>query len=78
MLEIKQINYRGERTRILIARALLKDSDLYIFDEISTGLDEKLFNEIVDDIINYLKNKTIIFIDHKSMNNKYFNKSISL
>lgn len=68
----------GERTRILIARALLKDSDLYIFDEISTGLDEKLFNEIVDDIINYLKDKTIIFIDHKSIDNKYFNKSISL
>src|SRR5699024_281913 len=29
----------GEKTRILVARALANESDLYIFDEISTGLD---------------------------------------
>ena len=68
----------GERTRVLIARALYKDCELYIFDEISTGLDETLFYEIFDDIMKYLESKTVIIIDHKYINESYFTKSISI
>ncbi|WP_296255639.1 ABC transporter ATP-binding protein [uncultured Ezakiella sp.] len=66
----------GERTRVLLARALYKDCQLYIFDEISTGLDESLFYEIFDDLMNYLEAKTVISIDHKNISENYFTKSI--
>lgn len=68
----------GEKTRVLLARALYKDSCLYIFDEISTGLDEILFYEIFDDLMKYLESKTIITIDHKHIDENYFTKSISI
>lgn len=68
----------GERTRVLLARALYKDCELYIFDEISTGLDENLFYEIFDDLMKYLESKTIITIDHKYIRENYFTKSISM
>lgn len=68
----------GEKTRVLLARALYKDCELYIFDEISTGLDESLFYEIFDDVMKYLESKTIIVIDHKYIDEKYFTKSISI
>ena len=66
----------GEKTRLLLARALYKDCELYIFDEISTGLDESLFYEIFDDVMKFLQSKTIIVIDHKYIDEKYFTKSI--
>ncbi len=66
----------GEKTRVLLARALYKDCELYIFDEISTGLDEALFYEIFDDTMKYLESKTIIIIDHKYISEDYFTKSI--
>ncbi len=68
----------GEKTRLLIARALCKDSELYIFDEISTGIDEDLFYELFDDLMEFLKNKTVIVIEHKYLDSKYFNKFIDL
>ena len=68
----------GEKTRVLLARALYKDCELYIFDEISTGLDEILFYEIFDDIMKYLELKTVIIIDHKNISENYFTKSISI
>ncbi|MEJ8751892.1 ABC transporter ATP-binding protein [Lagierella sp. ICN-221743] len=68
----------GERTRVLIARALYKECELYIFDEISTGLDETLFYEILDDIMKYLESKTVIIIDHKNIDENYFTKNISI
>ncbi len=66
----------GEKTRVLLARALLINSELYILDEISTGLDEKLFYDIFDDVINYLGEKTVIVIDHKKINDEYFDAVI--
>ena len=68
----------GEKTRVLLARALYKDCELYIFDEISAGLDETLFYEIFDDTMKYLSSKTIITIDHKYIDEKYFTKSIAI
>lgn len=66
----------GERTRLLIARALCKDCELYIFDEISTGLDEALFYEIFNGIMEFLSYKTVIVIDHKFIDERHFNKNV--
>lgn len=68
----------GEKTRVLLARALYKDCELYIFDEISTGLDEVLFYEIFDDLMKYLESKTVIIIDHKYICENYFTKTVSI
>lgn len=55
----------GERQRIAIARALLKDAQIYMFDEFSSSLDS--FNEqlIIDLIQSKYANKTQIFIAHR-------------
>lgn len=66
----------GEKTRVFVARSLVQEADLYIFDEISTGLDEAIFQDMLEKIVEYLEGKTIIFIDHRYMDTKYFDKSI--
>lgn len=53
----------GEQTRIGLAQALIKDSPIMILDEPTSGVDEKMS----EDIVNYLKaqkDKTIIYITH--------------
>lgn len=55
----------GEKQRLAIARAYLRKSDIYIFDEITSALDEGIEQEVID-IIHELSNSSIvIFITHK-------------
>ena len=55
----------GEKQRIAIARAFVKNSDLYIFDEPSSALDA-IAEEQLYQIINSIPNdKTVIFISHR-------------
>jgi ATP-binding cassette subfamily B protein len=55
----------GEKQRIAIARAIVKNSDLYIFDEPSSALDA-IAEEQLYQIINSIPNdKTVIFISHR-------------
>ena len=55
----------GQKQRMAVARALLKKANIYIFDEITSGMDESLECDIVSNIINAI-NGTIIFITHSS------------
>lgn len=55
----------GQIQRLSIARALLKDSALYIFDEATSNIDIES-EKIILDLIDILKNtKNIIFISHR-------------
>ena len=58
----------GEAQRIGIARALYKDSDLLILDEITSSLDKNNENKIMDIIKDISKSKTIIVISHNEKN----------
>lgn len=55
----------GQRQRLSIARALLHDTDYYIFDEATSNIDAAS-EEIIMNVIRELKEtKTILFITHR-------------
>jgi len=55
----------GERQRIAFARCLSKQSaEIFIFDEVTSFLDKKNRNVVMESIIKYTSNKTVIFITH--------------
>lgn len=59
----------GEKTRIKIARALAnKEADIYLFDEISAGIDSNNLCNIFNNIENFLRkqNKIRIYVDHSN------------
>tara|TARA_B100000787_G_scaffold100042_1_gene73881 strand:- start:716 stop:2440 length:1725 start_codon:yes stop_codon:yes gene_type:complete len=55
----------GQKQRIGVARALYRDSDLIIFDESTSSLDNVTEKQFIDDIFRIFEDKTIIFISHK-------------
>lgn len=55
----------GQRQRLGIARALYRDPELMIFDEVTSSLDDENENKIVETIKDFKGKKTIIIISHK-------------
>lgn len=68
----------GERQRIILARSILRTSNIYIFDEAFGQIDIDLTNKIIDDLFKYLNDKTIIVISHRNNSKKYFNRVLKL
>ena len=54
----------GERSRIIMARALLKDCPIIIFDETFSAVEENDANKMINKIFNYYKDKTFVLISH--------------
>lgn len=67
----------GEKQRIILARALLNDFQILILDEALSEVDYKLEERIMQNIRNYFKDKTIIYITHKN-HDKMFDKIINV
>ena len=55
----------GQRQRIAIARAILKDSDILILDEATSALDSESEGEIIANLQDLYKDKTMIVISHR-------------
>lgn len=55
----------GQRQRISFARALLKNSNIYLLDEFSSNLDSETERLLVDNISSLLAPKTTIIIAHR-------------
>ena len=55
----------GEKQRIVLARAFLKDSSFYILDESTSSLDFVTENAIFDMIYNKLSHKSMLIIAHR-------------
>lgn len=58
----------GQRQRLALARALLHNSDIYIFDEATSNIDIESENDIVEQIIKLAKTRTVILISHRLAN----------
>lgn len=55
----------GQRQRLAVARALLKDSPIYLFDEATSNIDSDS-EAVILNVIDHLKtNKTVLFISHR-------------
>lgn len=68
----------GEKERIILARTLLCDFEILLIDEGLSQVDLNLERNILKDIIEYLKEKTVIFISHRNQNKDLFDKVIHL
>ena len=58
----------GQCQRLALARALLHDSDIYIFDEATSNIDIDSENDIMEEIKTLAKEKTVILISHRLAN----------
>ena len=68
----------GQKQRLAIARCLYKDSDVYIFDEATGSLNVESRLKIVDSVLKYLNDKTVIYISHNLDEKKFFKKTLEL
>ena len=58
----------GQRQRLALARALLHDSPVYIFDEATSNIDAESENDIMREIHGLAGQKTVILISHRLAN----------
>lgn len=58
----------GQRQRLAVARALLHDSEIYIFDEATSNVDVESENKIMEVIQELAHKKTVILISHRLAN----------
>lgn len=62
----------GEQQKVALARFLMKDFDIYIFDEATSAMDPKSVIQAEEIIKKYCANKTIIMITHEIEQSKRF------
>lgn len=58
----------GQRQRLALARAILRDTPIYIFDEAASNVDVESENDIMSLIIEMAKEKTVFLISHRLAN----------
>lgn len=58
----------GQRQRLALARGLLHDTPIYIFDEAASNIDIQSEEAIMSEIEKLSKNKTVILISHRLAN----------
>lgn len=58
----------GQKQRLALARAILHDSDIYIFDEATSNVDAESENKIMEVIEELAQTKTVILISHRLAN----------
>lgn len=58
----------GQCQRLALARALLHDSPVYIFDEATSNIDVESENDIMREIHELEKSKTVILVSHRLAN----------
>ena len=69
MIEEKAANLSGgQKQRLVLARAILHDSDIYIFDEATSNIDVESEDKIMQVVQELAKTKLVILISHRLAN----------
>jgi ATP-binding cassette subfamily B multidrug efflux pump len=68
----------GQKQRISIARALIKDPEIVVFDDCLSAVDAKTENEIVNNLYNFLHDKTAVIITHRIFSSFRFDRIVVL
>lgn len=68
----------GQRQRIAIARAFLKNSPIYLFDEPSSALDSNSEQAVQKAVTRLMKNKTILMVTHRNSGISGFDRVVNL
>lgn len=68
----------GQAQRIAIARALLADGNVFIFDEATSSLDPTTEETVLQRIVTHFANRTLIFITHRPLVLKYVTQKLKL
>lgn len=68
----------GQKQRISIARGLIKDPEIIVFDDCLSAVDAKTEHEIVHNLYQFLKDKTAIIITHRILSTFSFDKIVVL
>jgi len=68
----------GQKQRITIARALIKDSNIVVFDDCLSAVDARTEKEIISNLNDYLHQKTAIIITHRIFSLLNFDKIVVL
>lgn len=77
VLEENGVNISGgQRQRVILARSLLKGSNIIMIDEGFNQIDIELERVILNDIFNYYRDKTFIVISHREDNCYLYDKMI--
>ncbi|NAZ25918.1 MAG: DUF1854 domain-containing protein, partial [Nanoarchaeota archaeon] len=54
----------GQKQKIAIARNIIRNPDIFIFDELTSNIDAKSREQIFSAILNISKDKTLIYVSH--------------
>lgn len=68
----------GQKQRLLIARVIYKDPDIFILDEATNSLDANNEKAIVRNLAEYLKGKTVLIVAHRLSTVKNADKIVVL
>jgi ATP-binding cassette subfamily B protein len=68
----------GQKQRIAIARGLIKNPEIVVFDDCLSAVDAKTENEIVTNLYQFLQEKTAIIITHRIFSTFRFDKIVVL
>lgn len=68
----------GQAQRIAIARALLADGNIFIFDEATSSLDPATEEIVLQRIVAHFSKRTLIFITHRPLVLKYATQKLQL
>lgn len=60
----------GQKQRLVLARALLRNTEIYIFDEATSNIDVDSENKIMNIVKELAKEKTVLLISHRLENVK--------
>jgi ATP-binding cassette subfamily B protein len=68
----------GQKQRISIARGLIKDPEVIVFDDCLSAVDAKTEKEILGNLYQYLRHKTAVIITHRIFSQFDFDRIVVL